>query len=85
MVALEDESTQRNGTVFVTVPGGVNTKLRPEIMKTYGRMLAIPYRRVANHICLLNNDLNPILRLMMLGVTREFRLRLRVHVEGKCC
>ena len=83
MVALEQESTQLHGVVFVTVPGDPKTEAFQDLIKSFTYLTGIPCRRIANHICLWNNELNPILKMMLPAVTREFRLRLRIHMEGK--
>ena len=84
MVALEQESMQRHGVVFVVVPLSIDGKIYHGCTKTFLRLQGVPLRRVANHFCLLNTRLNPTLRMFVTGLSKDFRLRLRIHLEGEC-
>ena len=81
MVALEQESMQRNGFVLIMF-GTPNSS----IMRWDGKnsiVDGIPARLSACHFVLLRQTLHPVAQFVLAKLGREFRLRTRIHTEGK--
>ena len=83
MTALrEDESIQRRGLVYVSL-GNITVKQHQFVMKFHILRKTLPTRTMAIHICLQSRTLHPLIKLILLGVGTEYRLRLRIHMEGR--
>ena len=82
MVALEQESTQRRGIVLVCF-GLPRTNVFHLAKHNQLLLNAVPIRRVASHYFPLNPSVTPLIKVFFKVGGEEFRLRSRIHLEGK--
>ena len=77
MVALQDESTQRNGIVHICM-GNPNHYLNKVAMNAH--MIHIPSRPVAYHLCLFERTMSRLIKPVLIALGKQIRVRLRIHL-----
>lgn len=79
MKALQDEETQKRGTVWVNLETGVCAMTPIDFLKKQEIKTGIPWRIAGGHICLKNAALRPLVVGFQLFLDPHHRNRMRVH------
>ena len=90
LVVSEDIETQKNGVIFIFSTDEKAVKVVQDIKdrKEYALYReGSPVRRSCTHFCLPENNIKMkhIRAIMMLAMSKEERVRIRIHMDGKFC